>query len=296
MRLITRGNLDGLVSAVFISTVEDVKTVKLVHPKDISDNKVHITDIDIIANLPYHPDCGIWFDHHQMRESDQKPPDNFKGNHKIAPSVARVIYEYYSSDKLKPFEYLLDETDRFDSALLSMEDVTDPQGIILLGYTIDSRSGIGQFRDYFNSLVVWLQIMKIDEILQQPEVVERVNILRENSANFLQVLKESSYIDGNVVITDFRSLKNVPIGNRFLVYTLFPEANVSVRLQWGPERAFVATTLGHSIFNRTSKANCGDICNKYGGGGHAGAAGCTLETEKAEQQISEIIQELKKAG
>ncbi len=296
MRLITRGNLDGLVSAVLISTVEDIKTVKLVHPKDISDNKVHITDTDIIANLPYHPYCGIWFDHHQMRENDQKPPESFKGEHKIAPSVARIIYEYYSSDKLKPFEYLLDDTDRFDSAQLSMEDITDPQGIILLGFTIDSRSGIGQFKDYFNSLVVWLQIMNIDEILQQPEVVERVNILRDNNANFLQVLKESSYIDGNVVITDFRSLENVPIGNRFLVYTLFPEANVSVRLQWGPDKAFVAATLGHSIFNRTSKANCGDICNKYGGGGHTGAAGCPIATEKADQQIGEIVQALKDAG
>jgi nanoRNase/pAp phosphatase (c-di-AMP/oligoRNAs hydrolase) len=296
LRLITRGNLDGLVSAVLISTVEDVKTVKLVHPKDISDNKVHITDTDIIANLPYHPDCGIWFDHHQMRENDQRPSESFKGEHKIAPSVARVIYEYYSSDKLKPFEYLLDDTDRFDSAQLSMEDITDPQGIILLGFTIDSRSGIGHFKDYFNSLVVWLQIMNIDEILQQPEVVERENLLRENNSNFLQVLKESSYLDGNVVITDFRSLENVPIGNRFLVYTLFPEANVSVRLQWGPDKAFVAATLGHSIFNRTSKSDCGDICNKYGGGGHAGAAGCPIATEKADQLTSEIVQALKEAG
>jgi hypothetical protein len=296
MRLITRGNLDGLVSAVLISTVEDIKTIELVHPKDISDHKINITEIDIIANLPYHPDCGVWFDHHQMRENDEPPPKGFKGDHKIAPSVARVIYDYYSSDKLKPFEYLLDDTDRFDSAQLSIEDVTDPQGIILLGYTIDSRSGIGHFKGYFNRLVSWLRTMNIDEVMQQREVVERVSMLRENNAHFMKVLKESSHVEGNVVITDFRPLVNVPIGNRFLVYTLFPEANVSVRLQWGPGKAFVATTLGHSVFNRTSKSDCGEICNRYGGGGHAGAAGCTIATEHADQHIREIIQALKEAG
>jgi hypothetical protein len=296
MRLITRGNLDGLVSAVLISTVEDIKTIELVHPKDISDHKINITQIDIIANLPYHPDCGVWFDHHQMRENDEPPPKGFKGDHKIAPSVARVIYDYYSSDKLKPFEYLLDDTDRFDSAQLSIEDVTDPQGIILLGYTIDSRSGIGHFKGYFNRLVSWLRTMNIDEVMQQREVVERVSMLRENNAHFMKVLKESSHVEGNVVITDFRPLVNVPIGNRFLVYTLFPEANVSVRLQWGPGKAFVATTLGHSVFNRTSKSDCGEICNRYGGGGHAGAAGCTIATEHADQHIREIIQALKEAG
>jgi hypothetical protein len=279
MRLVTRGDLDGLTSAVLITTMEDIGSIELIHPQDITDNKFDIKDNDIMANLPYHPNCAIWFDHHQLTDSNEKPPEHYEGRHAIEPSVARVIYDYYTSDKLKRFEKLIDETDRFDSAQLTSEDVTDPQGAILLGFTIDGRTGIGRFKDYFMNLVGWLKEMSVDEVLQQPEVAERVKLMNEN-----------------VVITDFRSLAKVPVGNRFLVYTLFPEANVSVRLQWGPNKEFVATTLGHSIFNRTSKANCGEICSQFGGGGHKGAGAVPLKTRDADRQIAEIVQLLKDAG
>jgi nanoRNase/pAp phosphatase (c-di-AMP/oligoRNAs hydrolase) len=203
---------------------------------------------------------------------------------------------YYSSDKLKKFEKLVSETDRFDSAQLSMEDVTDPKGEILLGFTIDGRTGIGKFKDYFMNLVDWLKEMTVDEVLQQPEVAERIELMKKSNAAFLEILKENSVMDGNVVVTDFRSVEKVPVGNRFLVYTLFPEANVSVRLQWGPNREFVATTLGHSIFNRTSKANCGEICGKFGGGGHKGAGAVPLKSDSADQKVAEIVGILKDAG
>jgi nanoRNase/pAp phosphatase (c-di-AMP/oligoRNAs hydrolase) len=138
--------------------------------------------------------------------------------------------------------------------------------------------------------------MPIEAVLSQPEVVERIRILKENNAVFLKLLKEHSRQDGNVVITDFRSFEKVPIGNRFLIYTLFPDANVSVRIQWGPEKKFIAVTLGHSIFNRTSHSNCGQICSDYGGGGHKGAGACPINPENAGQQIAEIIQRLKNEG
>ncbi|MEE9524628.1 MAG: hypothetical protein V3V59_07755 [Thermodesulfovibrionales bacterium] len=143
------------------------------------------------------------------------------------------------------------------------------------------------------NLVGWLKETSVDEVLKQSEVAERINLMKENNAAFLEIIKENSVMDGNVVITDFRSVEKVPVGNRFLVYTLFPESNVSVRLQWGPKREFVATTLGHSIFNRTSKANCGETCSKFGGGGHKGAGAVPLKTDKADQQIAEIVQILK---
>ena len=282
MRLVTRGDLDGLTSTVLITMMEDVDAIELIHPQDITDNKFDIQENDIIANLPYHPNCAIWFDHHQLTENNEEPPENFKGKHAIEPSVARVIYDYYSSDKLKKFEKLVTETDRFDSAQLSMEDVTDPKGEILLGFTIDGRTGIGKFKDYFMNLVDWLKEMTVDEVLQRPEVAERINLMKKSNAAFLEILKENSVMDENVVITDLRSVDKVPVGNRFFVYTLFPEANVSVRLQWGPNREFVATTLGHSIFNRTSRANCGEICGTFGGGGHKGAGAVPSKCDSAD--------------
>lgn len=296
MRLVTRGDLDGVTSAVLLTTMEPIETIELIHPQDITDKKFFIKKNDIMANLPYHPDCAMWFDHHELTKSNVTPPANYKGKHMIAPSVARVIYDYYGSEKLKKFKHLVDETDRFDSATLTMEDVTDPKDVVLLGFTIDSRSGIGRFKEYFQDLVKWLREKPLSEVLRQTEVQERVKILREQNAIFLGALRKHSRRDGNVVVTDFRGLDKVPVGNRFLIYTLFPETNVSVRLQWGPEKKFVATTLGHNIFNRTSKANCGQICGDFGGGGHRGAGAVPLKADEANRKISEIIELLKEAG
>ena len=296
MRLVTRGDLDGLTSAVLLSTMEEIDSIELIHPQDITDNKFEVTENDILANLPYHPRCAMWFDHHLLTDSNKKPPEAFKGSHALAPSAARVIFDYYSSDRLKKFEFLLRETDRLDSAQLSHGDVTDPKGVILLGFTIDARTGIEQFRNYFNDLVEWLQTMSIDEVLKRPEVAVRIRFLKDENANFLKVLKENSRLDGNVIITDFRSAEKVPVGNRFLVYTLFPHANVSVRLQWGPKKTFVATTVGHSIFNRTSRANCGEICSRLGGGGHKGAGAVPLSGDDVDHKIAEIIRMVKEAG
>ncbi|TAL22958.1 MAG: exopolyphosphatase [Nitrospirae bacterium] len=296
MRLVTRGDLDGVTSAVLLTTMEKIYSIELVHPQDITDKKFEITKNDIMSNLPYHPGCAMWFDHHELTESNEKPPKDFKGRHAIAPSVSRVIYDYYSSDKLSKYEYLVAETDRLDSAQINVEEVLNPSGVILLGFTIDSRSGIGRFNKYFVELVNWLKTMPVEKVLHQPEVMERVKVLRENNKAFLDILKETSRQDGNVLITDLRKVKKVPAGNRFLIYTLFPKTNVSIRIQWGPGTKFVAVTLGHNIFNRTSRADCGRICSDYGGGGHRGAAACPLKPEKANQQIAEIIERLKKEG
>ena len=296
MRLVTRGDLDGLTSAVLISTMEDIDSIELIHPQDITDNKFEITENDIMANLPYHPKCDLWFDHHLLTDSNKKPPDKFKGRHELAPSAARVVFDYYGSDKLKKYAILVQETDRLDSAQLTMGDILHPSGLILLGFTIDGRTGIEQFKDYFVNLVDWLQKLSIEEILKKPEVAVRIRFLKDENEQFRKTLKENSRLDGSVIITDFRSVEKVPVGNRFLVYTLFPDANVSVRLQWGPNKSFVAATLGHNIFNRTSRANCGEICGLFGGGGHVGAGAVPLSGDHVDNQIALIIQMVKDAG
>ncbi len=296
MRLVTRGDLDGVTSAVLLSTMEKIDSIELIHPQDITDKKFSITGNDIMANLPYHPACGMWFDHHELTESNEKPPAGYKGKHAIAPSVSRVIYEHYKADALRRYEHLVNETDRLDSANLEPADVTDPQGVILLGFTVDSRTGMGSFKDYFNNLVTWLKAMPPEEVLKQPEVVARTRRMKEANDEFLSLLKKHSRKDGNVVVTDFRDLETLPVGNRFLVYTLFPDVNVSLRLQWGPEKKFVATTLGHNIFKRDCKTNIGHLCSKYGGGGHRGAGACVLVPTDADRQAGEMIAELKKNG
>jgi hypothetical protein len=293
MRLVTRGDLDGVTSAVLISIMEKIDDIELIHPQDITDKKFEIKKNDIIANLPYHPNCAMWFDHHEFTIGSERPPDTFKGKHEIAPSVARVIYDYYASDKLEPYEDLVKETDRFDSAQLTFQDVLNPKGIILLGFTIDARTGIGKFKEYFVLLVNWLKSLPIEEVLSQSLVKKRVQLLKENNEKFLKILHENSRQEGNVIITDFRSLDKIPIGNRFLVYTLFPKTNISIRLQWGPGKKFIAVTLGHNIFNKTSRTNCGQICSELGGGGHRGAGACPLKPDKAEKQIAALIKRIR---
>lgn len=293
MRLVTRGDMDGLVSAVLLTTMENVNSLELIHPQDITDNKFEVKEGDILANLPYHPNCTMWFDHHEITDSNRKPPEVYKGKHAILPSVARVVYEYYRSEKLKHFEPLIAETDRFDSAQLTIEDISDPRGAILLGFTIDPRTGFGIDRHFFITLVDLLKTFDIDTVLQTAEVARRVKTYLENDFRFLQVLNDHTRIDHNVIITDFRNIFKVPVGNRFLIYTLYPEGNVSVRIQWGPRKEFVAVTIGHSILNRTCKTDIGRLCSDFGGGGHKGAGACTLDPASADGKLKEIIQRLK---
>jgi nanoRNase/pAp phosphatase (c-di-AMP/oligoRNAs hydrolase) len=301
MRLVTRGDLDGLTSAVIITMKEPVDEILLVHPQDITDKKIQIRPDDILANVPYHPNAGTWFDHHLLTDSNEKPPQNFKGRYRVAPSAARLVYEYYLEQYPKDPDLLrlaplVDATDRVDAAQLTPEDVENPQDYILLGFTIDSRSGLGSFEPYFMKLVELLKTKPIDEIMQTPEVKERVDRLKREQIEFKHLLKRNSFQLNNVVITDLREIQQLPAGNRFLIYTLFPESNVSLRVHWGPSHNAVIAAVGHSIFNRTCKTSVGELMSRFGGGGHRGAGTCVLPLEKAADAIDEILFELQANG
>ncbi len=301
MRLVTRGDLDGLTSAVIITMKESIDDILLVHPQDVTDKAVEITSNDILANLPYDPRCGIWFDHHLLTDSNEKPPENFEGKYRVAPSAARLVYEYYldkhpGDPDLLRLERLVDETDRLDAALLTPDDVENPRDYILLGYTIDSRTGLGGFDEYFRKLVDWLKTKSIQEVLAMPEVRERIDRIRSDQTAFKHLLSRNSFQINNVVVTDLREIERLPAGNRFLVYTLFPEANVSLRVHWGPRHDSVVAAVGHSIFNRTCKTSVGELMSRYGGGGHRGAGTCVLPLEKAADAIDEILFELQANG
>jgi hypothetical protein len=297
MRLVTRGDLDGLTCAVLLSLNEEVNSISLIHPQDISDGRATIRPDDIIANLPFHPGCAMWFDHHLHTATANVPPEAFRGAFAEAPSAARLVYEYYGGEADMPqFKELVAETDRLDSANLTPDDVLDPQGFIKLGFTIDGRTGLGTFERYFLHLVDLLRAgTPVADVLADPSVRKRCELLESENESFCQDLRRHSRIEGNVVVTDFRELDHTPIGNRFLVYALFPEVNVSARIHWGPNRAFPMLLLGHSIFRRTCKTNVGELAARYGGGGHRGAGSIPLMDEP-DQQIQMVVGELKANG
>jgi len=298
MRLVTRPDLDGLTCAVLLSQCETIDAVELIHPQDVTDRRLAIGPADILANLPYHPACGMWFDNHLLTDPKAMPPTGFRGRYGRAPSAARLVYDHYAPDRpgLARYATLVSETDRLDSAQLTLEDVVAPSGYILLGLTLDSRTGLGSPREYFDLLLPAVRDRPLPDVLALPGVAERAARMREQDQAFRAALLAHSHLDANVVVTDFRPLEAIPVGNRFLVFTLFPQASVAVRVQWGPGRQTVAVSTGRSIINRTSHANLGVLMSLHGGGGHAGAGACTLPLATADARIAEIVSTLKRNG
>jgi hypothetical protein len=294
MRILTRGDLDGLTSSVLLTLAEKITEIKFAHPKDVQDGKVPCDHEDIVVNLPYVPGCGLWFDHHVSEEQKLDKIGKFKGKFAVAPSAARVVYDYYGKPEFSKFKDLLEDTDKLDSAQLTQEDVASPKGWILLGYTLDPRTGFGpEFQKYFRWLVEYVKEVSLEKIMKHPEVKKRCDRVLEETEEFKKVLQARSTLDGTVIVTDFRDVKDAPVGNRFLIYTLHPKGNVEVRIFWGKEKKTVNVAIGHSIFNRTCKVSCGDLCASYGGGGHEGAGTCQLPVDQAEGQIKDIIAKLK---
>lgn len=294
MRLVTRGDLDGLACALIISEQEKLDDLVLVHPQQITDKEVEITSNDILANVPYHPNCGRWFDHHLLTESNEKPPEEFDGLYRIAPSAAELVWEYYG--KLEKYRELVHETNRFDAAQLNEADVLQPKGYVLLGFTVDPRTGLGNDEEFFFQCLEWLQTKPISEVLVEPQARERIIRMFDQNEKFCWTLVQYSRLSGNVVFTDFRRVSEAPAGNRFLIYTLFPEANVSVRAQWGPGKKNVMVNVGHSIFRRDCQTSVGELMSDYGGGGHRGAGSTPLPIMEADLKIFEIIETLQTNG
>ena len=291
LRLVTRGDLDGLTCALLISDCEDVEWVRLVHPQQIANREITITHRDILANLPYHSDCGKWFDNVRSSSAALPPEEDLGGAYRKAPSAARVVYDYYRPQRaeLERYTGLVDDVDRLDSGTLTREDVIHPSGYILLGFTLDPRSGLGAYEDYFHLLLGALKQQKLEHVLALPEVVERVARMKEQDSGFRAVTLEHTREHGDVLLTDFRPVYPIPSGNRFLVYTLFPEASVSVRVHWGPDRQEVIVAVAHSVLNRTCRTDIGELMSRFGGGGHAGAGSCVFKPGEADARIAEVI-------
>jgi oligoribonuclease NrnB/cAMP/cGMP phosphodiesterase (DHH superfamily) len=293
MRIITRGDFDGLVCAVLLSDVEKIKDILFVHPQAIQKREVEIKSDDIIVNLPYHPDCAIWFDHHISESGHGSKPDSFQGKYGLAPSCARLIYDYYADPSWKKYEGLMEAVDRIDSAQLTLNDILRPEGWVRLSCTVDPRTGFAPSREYFMSLIEWIRELPLEKIMAEDEVKNRAREFFKVQGEFHDGLIKCTRQDGYVVVTDFRKLPSTPIGSRFLVYALFPTAHSSARAFWtDSSRKKVTIAVGHSIINRTCKVDVGALMAEYGGGGHKGAGSCRVAVEEADDVVHAIVEKL----
>ncbi|MFG1604530.1 exopolyphosphatase [Actinoplanes sp. NPDC049265] len=302
-RLVTRSDFDGLVCAVLLRVLDMIDDITFVHPKDVQDGAVEITERDILTNLPYAPGAYMVFDHHH---SETLRNEAGLSNHVIdpdAPSAARVIYEHFGGVQRFPeiSDDLMRAVDQADSAAYSLDDILNPEGWTLLNFLMDSRTGLGRFREFRISnyqlmmllIDACIQMQEVHEILALPDVAERADLYRDCSAMFSEQLERVSRVEGDVVVVDLRDEETIHAGNRFMVYAMFPQARVSVHVIWGRAKLNTVFACGKSILDRTSPVDIGEVMLRYGGGGHLAAGTCQVPHSDAERVEREIIDALK---
>jgi nanoRNase/pAp phosphatase (c-di-AMP/oligoRNAs hydrolase) len=300
MRLVTRSDFDGLACGTLLIYLGLVDEWKFVHPKDIQDGLVEVTDQDILANIPYVKGCKLWFDHHSSESERLKGGVKFEGDSRLAPSCARIIYDYYGGEaKLGRFSTMMEYVDRLDSGNLTEEEISHPQGWILLGFIMDPRTGLGRFRnftisnyDLMKSLASACVDKTIQELLALPDVKERLDVYLQQEPLFREMLKKHSRVEDKVIITDLRGIDPLYAGNRFLIYTLFPQQNISLWIIDGRNKANCVITAGYSVLNRSAAMDIGSCLLKYGGGGHRQAGTCQVPYADADRVIREIATQM----
>lgn len=305
MRLVTRSDFDGLACAVLLKEMGLVDDYLFAHPKDLQDGKIKVDGNDVLANVPYVPGAGLWFDHHTSEHDRLDKNLSFEGLSKPLPSCARVIWEYYDgartfSDRFLP---MMDAVDKVDSANLTPDEIMQPEGWVLLGYVMDPRTGLGRFHDYRISnyqlmldMIDYCRHMTADEILEVEDVKERTKRYFEQTDLFVEMLKRNTDVSGNLVVIDLRNEETIYAGNRFAVYPLFPSCNISIQVMWGFKQQNIVFTVGHSIINRTSQTDVGKLMLEYGGGGHRGVGTCQIPVEDAERVRQELISRINADG
>jgi len=304
MRLLTRSDFDGLACGAILKDIGVIDSWKFIHPKDMQDGLVEVTDNDVLANVPYAEGCAMWFDHHSSEAERLGMNLKFSGEARLAPSCARVVYEYYGGrESLPHFEKMVADVDKVDSGALTADDIMNPKGWVLLGFIMDPRTGLGRFRDFSISnydlmclLLDECRLKNIDEILELPDVKERAELYYEQDALFKEMLVKYTVTDGNVIITDLRNVETIYTGNRFLIYSLHPEQNISLWIVDGRGKMNCPIAVGHSILNKTSRTDVGSLLLKYGGGGHRQVGTCQVDYAEADRVIRELVEQMKIDG
>ncbi|MGE5546944.1 MAG: exopolyphosphatase [Solirubrobacterales bacterium] len=303
-RLVTRSDFDGLVCAVLLRQLNLVDEIKFVHPKDMQDGVVEIGDGDITTNLPYVDGVHLAFDHHLSETLRVGKKDNHIIDPK-APSAARVVYDYYGGAARFPaaWDKMMEAVDQGDSAQYSLDDILSPTGWTLLNYIMDARTGLGRFRDFRISnyqlmmeLIEYCRNHTIDQILALPDVKERTDLYFEHEEKFKEQIRRCSTVHGNCVVLDLRKEETIYAGNRFMIYALHPECNISIHVMWGLKKQNTVFAIGKSILDRSSKTNVGALCLGYGGGGHEKAGTCQIENALSDRVLKEIVAKINADG
>jgi nanoRNase/pAp phosphatase (c-di-AMP/oligoRNAs hydrolase) len=301
-RLVTRSDFDGLICAVLLKELGLINTIRFVHPKDMQDGKIAITDRDITTNLPYVEGAHLVFDHHasEVIRNTSPHPDNYILN-PDAPSAARVVFNHYGGSKAFPAINIemMEAVDKSDSAQFSREEILFPKGWPLLNYLMDARTGLGRFKqfrvsnqDLMMSLIDYCKDHTIDEILELPDVKERVDLYFEHQKSSMFQIEKCASLHNNLVILDLREEEEIYAANRFIIYALYPECNISIHVLWGLKKRNVVFAVGGSIINRTCKTNIGELMLQYGGGGHAKAGTCQVPIEEADDVLKALVKQI----
>ena len=303
-RLITRSDFDGLVCAVLLNDMKLIEEIKFVHPKDMQDGKIDVGPRDITTNLPYVPGAHLVFDHH-LSETLRTGRHH---NHIIevdAPSAARVVYNHYGAKAAFPriSDEMMQAVDKADSAQFSRAEILDPEGWVLLNYLMDARTGLGRFREFRISnyalmmdLIDYCRDHDIDQILALPDVQERVTLYFEHAERAKAQIKRCATVHDKLVVLDLRGEDTIWATNRFMVYALFPQANISIHVMWGMQRQNTVLATGKSILDRSSTTNVGELMLAFGGGGHAAAGTCQVDNDKAMTTLAKLIRKINRDG
>ena len=298
-RLVTRSDFDGLVCGMLLREADLINEIKFVHPKDMQNGTVPITSQDIITNLPYVDGCYLAFDHHSSEMVRTNGRQTY--NHVIdagAPSAARVVYDYYGGRSSFPrvSEELMTAVDRADSAQFSRDEILDPQGWVLLNFLMDARTGLGRFRDFrISNYELMMQLIErcrdhsVEEVLALPDVKERIDLYKAHREKFVEQIRRCATVHGKLVVLDLRGEDIIYAGNRFMVYALFPQCDLSIHVMWGMRQQNTVFAIGKSIIDRGSKVDVGAACLAYNGGGHQAAGTCQVTNEEAEAVKQELI-------
>ena len=300
MRLVTRSDFDGLACGALLKEIGLIDSWKFAHPKDLQDGLVEITENDVLANVPFVEGCGLWFDHHSSEHERNQLAGKYKGESRITPSCARIIYEYYGGkERFSHFDDMMVAVDKVDSGNLTIDEIQNPEGWILVGFLMDPRTGLGRWRNFtisnyqlMEKLMECCRTMNTEEILALPDVQERITIYKEQDQKFREMVNAHTRVEKNVIISDLRGVDPIYSGNRFLIYSMYPEQNISVWIVNGKGGKGCSAAVGYSILNRTSHVNVGSLMLKYGGGGHKAVGTCQFPDETMDEQLPKLIDEI----
>jgi nanoRNase/pAp phosphatase (c-di-AMP/oligoRNAs hydrolase) len=304
-RLVTRSDFDGLVCAVLLNELDLIDDILFVHPKDMQDGKVAVTDRDITTNLPYVPGVHMAFDHHAS-EAIRNTGD--RTNHIIHPNVAsaaRVVYDHYGAGTKFParFNDMMEAVDKGDSAQFNRDEILEPTDWVLLNFLMDSRTGLGRFREFRVSnyqlmmdLIKYCRDHDIAEILQLPDVVERIDLYFEHTAKAREQIERCTTVVANLAVLDLREEETIFAVNRFMIYAMYPQTNISIHVLWGVQKQNTVFATGKSILNRSSKTNIGEMMLQYGGGGHENAGTCQVPNDQSADILRELMAKINADG